>query len=241
MTALQWITVAALMLCASALTLLLDRWRRDRGSSAPPPEPPPPDAPAAQGATVDQTRVVLARIEQADAAWKRAHQGYESRALLAAAVARDIATAAHTVAAALLDLDAIGGSLQPGRSLLGEKWRLPVELRAESDADRRPTPGHWQRLDRAAGALSAIGSTPDAELAQLVAAYRELGDAAGDVAERLQLHAAEQIGENGRAAACSFCGKPNTQVKRMIAGPGINICDECIGLCVEIIDEPDGT
>jgi hypothetical protein len=241
MTALQLITVVVLMLGASALTLLLERWRRGRHACAPAPEQPPRAAPAAQGAMVDQSRVLLARIEQADAAWRRAHQGYESRALLAAAVARDIALAAHTVAAALRDLDAVGGSLRPGCSLLGECWRLPVELRAESDADRRPAAGHWQRLDRAAAALSAIGSTPEAELAQLIGAYLELGEAAGDVAERLALHAAERIGENGRAVACSFCGKPNSEVKRMIAGPGITICEECVELCVEIIEDPDPT
>ena len=32
---------------------------------------------------------------------------------------------------------------------------------------------------------------------------------------------------------CSFCGKHQDQVKRMIAGPGVYICDECVNLCVE--------
>jgi len=36
---------------------------------------------------------------------------------------------------------------------------------------------------------------------------------------------------------CSFCGKPQDQVKRLIAGPGVYICDECIELCSEIITE----
>jgi len=36
---------------------------------------------------------------------------------------------------------------------------------------------------------------------------------------------------------CSFCGKSQRQVKRLIAGPGVYICDECIDLCNEIIDE----
>ena len=34
---------------------------------------------------------------------------------------------------------------------------------------------------------------------------------------------------------CSFCGKAQTQVQRLIAGPGVYICDECIGLCNEIL------
>ena len=36
---------------------------------------------------------------------------------------------------------------------------------------------------------------------------------------------------------CSFCGKPQDQVKRLVAGPGVYICDECIELCSEIIEE----
>ena len=35
---------------------------------------------------------------------------------------------------------------------------------------------------------------------------------------------------------CSFCGKSQRQVKKLIAGPGVYICDECIDLCNEIID-----
>jgi hypothetical protein len=36
-------------------------------------------------------------------------------------------------------------------------------------------------------------------------------------------------------ASCSFCGKDNTLVKRLIAGPGVYICDECVGLCDDIL------
>lgn len=36
---------------------------------------------------------------------------------------------------------------------------------------------------------------------------------------------------------CSFCGKSQEQVKRLIAGPNVYICDECIDLCQEIIHE----
>jgi ClpX C4-type zinc finger len=38
-------------------------------------------------------------------------------------------------------------------------------------------------------------------------------------------------------ASCSFCGKPNTAVRHLIAGPGIYICDECVSLCVVIVNE----
>ncbi len=36
---------------------------------------------------------------------------------------------------------------------------------------------------------------------------------------------------------CSFCGKPQEQVRKLIAGPGVYICDECVDLCNEILDE----
>ena len=36
---------------------------------------------------------------------------------------------------------------------------------------------------------------------------------------------------------CSFCAKPQDQVRRLIAGPNVFICDECIELCQDIIDE----
>jgi ATP-dependent Clp protease ATP-binding subunit ClpX len=36
---------------------------------------------------------------------------------------------------------------------------------------------------------------------------------------------------------CSFCGNPQEQVKKLVAGPGVYICDECIELCNEIIAE----
>ncbi|RYY05275.1 MAG: ATP-dependent Clp protease ATP-binding subunit ClpX, partial [Alphaproteobacteria bacterium] len=43
--------------------------------------------------------------------------------------------------------------------------------------------------------------------------------------------------ESGEQLLCSFCGKSQRQVKKLIAGPGVYICDECIELCNEIIDE----
>ncbi len=43
--------------------------------------------------------------------------------------------------------------------------------------------------------------------------------------------------EDKRQLKCSFCGKNQDQVRRLIAGPGVYICDECIELCQEIIDE----
>ncbi len=46
-----------------------------------------------------------------------------------------------------------------------------------------------------------------------------------------------RLGEGADPLKCSFCGKGQKQVKKLIAGPGVYICDECIELCNEIIDE----
>jgi ATP-dependent Clp protease ATP-binding subunit ClpX len=46
-----------------------------------------------------------------------------------------------------------------------------------------------------------------------------------------------KFGEQTELLKCSFCGKSQKQVKKLIAGPGVYICDECIDLCNEIIEE----
>ncbi len=46
-----------------------------------------------------------------------------------------------------------------------------------------------------------------------------------------------RMGESTDLLKCSFCGKSQKQVRKLIAGPGVYICDECIELCNEIIDE----
>ncbi|MDD3013222.1 MAG: ClpX C4-type zinc finger protein [Candidatus Gastranaerophilales bacterium] len=39
--------------------------------------------------------------------------------------------------------------------------------------------------------------------------------------------------ENKQSVICSFCGRPNQQVIKMIKGPGVNICSECIMICIQ--------
>jgi len=46
-----------------------------------------------------------------------------------------------------------------------------------------------------------------------------------------------RLGDGSDLLKCSFCGKSQKQVKKLIAGPGVYICDECIDLCNEIIEE----
>jgi ATP-dependent Clp protease ATP-binding subunit ClpX len=57
------------------------------------------------------------------------------------------------------------------------------------------------------------------------------------MAKEVGLTTMARIGDGGDLLKCSFCGKSQKQVKKLIAGPGVYICDECIDLCNEIIDE----
>jgi ATP-dependent Clp protease ATP-binding subunit ClpX len=47
----------------------------------------------------------------------------------------------------------------------------------------------------------------------------------------------DNTNNNNGAVRCSFCGKTQEEVKKIVAGPGVYICNECIDLCKEIIDE----
>ena len=44
-------------------------------------------------------------------------------------------------------------------------------------------------------------------------------------------------GQSGRVLYCSFCGKSEHEVRKLIAGPSVYICDECVDLCNDIIRE----
>ena len=46
--------------------------------------------------------------------------------------------------------------------------------------------------------------------------------------------------KNAKLLICSFCGKNHKEVKKLVAGPAVYICDECIMLCYKIISEEDG-
>ena len=43
--------------------------------------------------------------------------------------------------------------------------------------------------------------------------------------------------DENKQLKCSFCGKPHTQVNRLVAGPGVYICDDCIHICMDILNE----
>ena len=46
------------------------------------------------------------------------------------------------------------------------------------------------------------------------------------------------VAEERLTTACSFCLKPDTEVAKLVAGPGVYICDECVELCRQIIGSP---
>ena len=46
---------------------------------------------------------------------------------------------------------------------------------------------------------------------------------------------------NNRDICCSFCGRTNNEVKKLIAGDGVFICDQCIDLCSKILEEENGS
>jgi hypothetical protein len=84
-------------------------------------------------------------------------------------------------------------------------------------------------------ALTARMTDPATTLSELARALDELGDAATHVAGALG--GGETVAE---LAVCSFCFKAGTQVRRVVAGPDALICDECIRLCVEVLDDQRG-
>lgn len=88
--------------------------------------------------------------------------------------------------------------------------------------------------------------------------FAEIMQLVDELQARVALYTANSRGETGASAStdkpaeatayphppkhrlrCSFCGKLATQVKSMIAGPGVYICNECVDLCAEIIEEQD--
>ncbi|TFG61938.1 MAG: ATP-dependent Clp protease ATP-binding subunit ClpX, partial [Spirochaetales bacterium] len=46
-------------------------------------------------------------------------------------------------------------------------------------------------------------------------------------------------GKSDNMKSCSFCGKSSEAARRLIAGPGVFICDECVNVCKKILDEED--
>jgi len=74
-------------------------------------------------------------------------------------------------------------------------------------------------------------------LSTRLAGFPNLGGGARISPTRPKGRALARPTDSNEQLLCSFCGKSQRQVKKLIAGPGVYICDECIDLCNEIIDE----
>ena len=112
-------------------------------------------------------------------------------------------------------------------------WRPPPEL--SRDLPRPGAPEAWQALDRSFDALLAALDEPKASCADHARAYTEVGLAARQVADGLAGATVLEL-----APGCSFCAKRREDVRRLIAGPGVYVCDECVALCVELMEEEAG-
>ena len=134
-------------------------------------------------------------------------------------------------AEALERLDKAGIAPRPVRA--NADWQPPPEL--SRDLPRPGAPEAWQALDRSFDALLAALDEPDASCVEHARAYTQVGRAARQVADGLASATALEL-----AAGCSFCAKRRQDVRRLIAGPGIYICDECVALCVELMEEEAG-
>jgi hypothetical protein len=166
----------------------------------------------------------------ADRAWTGAHGPYDPRTYVIAGLARNLARASKRRGDALKN--AANTNAAASRQLIDDDWHPPGDL--HDDPERRPAPDKWARFDRATKTLAAVGSTTDSTLAEVAAAHHELAAAAVELAEHLERTAL--TGKNS-PTICSFCGLTTQQVTRLIAGPGVSICDQCIELCNEIIIE----
>lgn len=134
-------------------------------------------------------------------------------------------------AQALERLDEAG--IAPRRVRANADWRPPPEL--SRDLPRPGAPEGWQALDRSFDALLAALDQPDASCVQHARAYAQVGRAARQVADGLAGATALEL-----AAGCSFCAKRRQDVRRLIAGPGVYVCDECVALCVELMEDEVG-
>jgi hypothetical protein len=80
---------------------------------------------------------------------------------------------------------------------------------------------------------------PNTDLQIRASAYDQVGKAARQVAKQLDKDEGQRE-MSSELARCAFCGKRARDVRKIIAGPTSAICDECVGLCVEILDEEPG-
>ena len=94
-----------------------------------------------------------------------------------------------------------------------ETKKLLETLKAVKNVD-------WQKVIKVLGKIQQVEGNDNTESNKLLDRWEEVY---GDVFKE--------------PARCSFCGKHQKDVKRLVAGPGVYICDECVELCCEILEE----
>jgi ClpX C4-type zinc finger len=180
--------------------------------------------PALEPSETDQLRAAAKSTQAAFSRALAAHRGLPARL-------RGLGDAAREHATALRALHHAG--LAPKGVKARDDWQPPVELHTET---LRPgAVESWQALDRSFQGLLAALDDPDASFAGHAAAYETVAAATDKVTEALANATSVDL-----ATGCSFCGKPRPQLRRLIDGPGVYVCDECVALCVEILEEDIG-
>jgi hypothetical protein len=185
----------------------------------------PPEEPADAPSEPEQARATAARTSAAFNRALAAHHGLPARL-------RGLGEAAREHATALRALHHAG--VAPKGIKATDDWQPPVELHA----DNTLRPGaieSWQALDRSFQGLLAALDDPDASFAHHAAAYETVAGATDTIVEALANATGIDL-----ATGCSFCGKPRPKLRKLIAGPGVFVCDECVALCVEILEEEIG-
>jgi hypothetical protein len=81
------------------------------------------------------------------------------------------------------------------------------------------------------------GGVPESEEKRLQAAVADAERAARRAGRAAAQRKRRKVQQEDLQLFCSFCGKSQRQVRKLVAGPGVYICDECIELCVEIMVE----
>lgn len=177
-------------------------------------------------ARAERARSLADTSERTGAAFARALSAHMSLPARLAGVADSAAAHAQTLAG-LHD-----AGIVPRGVRANADWRPAPEL--SRDLPRPGPEESWQALDRSFEGLAALDDR-EATFAQHAQAYAAVGRAARGIADALSEASSLEL-----AAGCSFCAKDRRKVSRLIAGPGVYVCDECVALCVQIMEEEVG-
>lgn len=209
-----------LILLVALISALAGAWWRAGAEPRKREEPTEVETPSED----DQLRAAASRTQTAFNRALAAHHGLPARL-------RGLGDAAREHAAALRALHQAG--VAPKGIKARDDWQPPLEL--HTDTLRPGAIQSWQALDRSFQGLLAALDDPDASFAYHAGAYETVAAATDTITEALANATSIDL-----ATCCSFCGKPRPQLRKLIAGPGVYICDECVALCVEILEEEIG-